>query len=467
MTSASPEDTRGNVTASRSTTEPPDRDAGEASRRPKRRRPNEILRAWDRVTRPPWLTFFAILNLSLSLIIGVRHHRAVEGPLGPAGYIASGDFMAFYTGAMFVKEGRGQELYDLATQRAYQLELTGPPNTQWQPYINPPLLAVALTPLASLPYRYAYWTFAVLTVLAFIGSVVLLKPKLPHLARDRLTWFTTLALTASWLPLFRSMAGGQNSLFTIFLLVGLYAAWRDNRMILTGVTLGLLSYKPQFGLLLGVVFLVRGMRVALAAAGATAAAHYALGAVFMGTDWPLRLLDTLRVHRTLEQQIIANHFSILPTAGYSLPGPFALWVAAIGVASVAILCVWQARRIGPTDDRFPVLYGLLICGTLLVSPHLQHYDVAILAIPTLLTVDYLLSQGRRPSLILRLLLALGFLFYPIYRIGASSGFQPLFLWLIAVFIWDWTLLVSRQSAKEPEEGQREASAENALHGAPA
>ncbi len=466
LTPASPEDTRGHMTASLSSTESRDRGPREASSRSNRRRPNVILRVLDRATRPPWLTFYAVLNLSLSLMIGVRHHRAVDGPLGPGGDIASGDFMAFYTGAMFVNDGRGRELYNLATQNEYQLELTGPPNTQWQPYINPPLLAVALAPLASLPYRYAYWSFAVLTLLAFIGSMVLFKPKLTHLARDRLTWLTTLALTASWLPLFRSMAGGQNSLFTILLLVGLYAAWRDNRMILAGVALGLLSYKPQFGLLLGAVFIARGMWVALTAAGATAAAHYALGAVFMGADWPLRLLDTLRVHRTLEQQIIANHFSILPTAGYSLPGPFAVWVAAIGIAGVAILCVWQARRIGPADTRFPILYGLLVCGTLLVSPHLQHYDVAILAIPTLLTLDYLLGQGRPPRLIWRLLLAVGFLFYPIYHIGASIGFQPLFLWLLSVFIWDWALL-ARPSAPETEVEQHEPSAGNALHGAPA
>jgi len=445
LTPASSEDTRPHGTASQSL----------------------ILSVLDRITRPPWLTFYAVLNLSLSLMIAIQHHRAVDGPLGPGGAIASGDFMAFYTGAVFVKDGRGRELYDLATQREYQLELTGPSNTWWQAYINPPLLAVALTPLVSLPYRYAYLAFAVLTLLAFIGSMVVLKPTLTHLARDRLTWFTTLALTMSWFPLFRSMVAGQTSLFTIFLLVGLYAAWRDDRMILAGVALGLLSYKPQFGLLFGVVFLARGMWVALTAAGATAAAHYALGAVFMGVDWPLRLFDTLRAHRTLEQEIFASHFSILPTAGYSLPGPLALWVAAIGIAGVVVLCVWQARRIGPTDDRFPVLYGLLLCGTLLVSPHLQHYDVAILAIPTLLTLDYLLGQRRPPSLILRLLLAVGFLFYPIYQVGEFIGFQPLFLWLVAVFIWDWTLLVSRQSTKEPEGEQSEASAGNALHGAPA
>jgi hypothetical protein len=426
-----------------------------------------LYRVLDRATSPPWLTFYAALNLSLSVMIGVRHHAAVEGPIGPEGDIVSGDFMAFYTGAVFVHEGRGPELFDLATQRAYQLDLTGPPNTQWQPYINPPLLAVALAPLASLPYRYAYWAFSVLALLAFIGSMVLLKPKLTYLARNRLTWFTTLALTASWLPLFRSMASGQNSLFTIFLLVAVYAAWKDNRMILAGVWLGLISYKPQYGLLLGAVFLARGMWVALTAAGVTAGAHYALGAVFMGADWPFRMIDTLRLHRTLEQQIFGTHISILPTAGHSLPEPLAAWVAAICIAAVALLCVWQARRIGPTDVRFPVLYGLLVCGTLMVSPHVQHYDVSLLAIPTVLTLDYMLGQGMRPSLLLRLLLTFGFLFYPLYRFGASLGFQPLFLWLVAVFVWDWAILARSRSGEEPGGERREVSGGSALHGAPA
>lgn len=466
MTPALPEDTRQTARATPSSTESVD-GVSAAATRPNRGRPNIILRVLDRATRPPWLTFYAVLNLSLSLMIGIRHHRAVEGPIGPGGDIASGDFMAFYTGAIFVKEGRGRELYDLTTQHDYQLALTGPPNTQWQPYINPPLLAVALAPLASLPYRYAYWTFAGLTLLAFVGSIALLRPTIPHLARDRLTWFTTIALTASWLPLFRSMAGGQNGMFTILLLVGLYAAWRDNRMILAGVALGLLSYKPQFGLLLGAVFLVKGMWVALTAAGATAAAHYALGAVFMGASWPLKLLETLRAHRALEQQIIANHFSILPTASYSLPGPLGLWLAAIAIAGVATLCLWQARGIAPTDIRFPVLYGLLVSGTLLISPHLQHYDVAILAIPALLTLDYLLGQGRRPSLALRLLLTVGFLFYPIYHVGASIGFQPLFLWLASMFVWDWMLLGSRKSAAAVEGQQPEPSVGSALRGEPA
>ncbi len=88
------------MTAARSLADSRDLSPREASPRPNRRRPNVILRVLDRATRPPWLTFYAVLNLSLSLMIGVRHHRAVEGPLGPGGDIASGDFMAFYTGAV-------------------------------------------------------------------------------------------------------------------------------------------------------------------------------------------------------------------------------------------------------------------------------------------------------------------------------------------------------------------------------
>ena len=91
------------MTGSRSSTEGRDGDAREVSARFGRNR-NVLLRVLDRATTPPWLTFSAVLNLSLSAMIGVRHHRAVDGPIGPEGDIVSGDFMAFYTGAVFGHE---------------------------------------------------------------------------------------------------------------------------------------------------------------------------------------------------------------------------------------------------------------------------------------------------------------------------------------------------------------------------
>lgn len=397
-------------------------------------------RVLDRATQPPVLTLFAVLNLVVSLTIAVNHLRSVQGVLGEDGSIVTGDFMAFYTGATFVREGDGRELYDLTSQYRFQMELAGPPNTNWQPYVNPPLLAVALAPLSALPYRYAYMGFAALTLLAFVGAILLLKPELPALTRDRLTWLTALLLTASWLPLFRVMVGGQNTMLTLLLLTGIYVAWRGGRLVLAGVFLGLLTYKPQFALLLGLVFVARGMKVALAAAGVTAGAHYVLGAVFVGPDWPLTMLRSLRGYRLIEEENVSTHFSLLPTLSHSLPEPAAWLLAGVAITAVIVVVVRFARQIEPGDADFPLLYGLVVTGGMLVSPHLQHYEVAILALPVLLCLESLLEEGRVPGVPARLLLAAGFVLYPAYRLGDTIGFQPLFLWLIAVFLWDWALL---------------------------
>ena len=397
-------------------------------------------RVLDRATRPPVLTLFAALNLVVSLTIAVDHLSSVRGVLGEDGTIVTGDFMAFYTGASFMREGDGRELYDLTAQYRYQMELAGPPNTKWQPYVNPPLLAVALAPLSALPYRYAYMGFAGLMMIAFVGVILLLKPELPALTRDRTTWVTALVLTASWLPLFRVIVGGQNTVLTLLLLTGIYVAWRGGRPVTAGVFLGLLTYKPQFALLMGLVFVARGMKTALAAAGVTAGAHYLLGAVFAGTDWPLTMLRSLRGYRLIEEENFSTHFSLLPTLSHSLPEAAAWLLAGVAITAVIVVVVRLARQIEPGDAGFPLLYGLVVAGGMLVSPHLQHYDVAILALPVLLCLDSLLKEGRVPGVPARLLLAAGFVLYPVYRLGEALGFQPLFLWLLAVFLWAWTLL---------------------------
>ena len=397
-------------------------------------------RVLDRATQPPVLTLFAVLNLVVSLTIAVNHLRSVQGVLGEDGSIVTGDFMAFYTGATFVRGGDGRELYDLTSQYRFQMELAGPPNTNWQPYVNPPLLAVALAPLSALPYRYAYMGFAGLMLLAFVGAIILLKPELPALTGDRLTWLTALLLTASWLPLFRAMVAGQNTVLTLLLLTGIYVAWRGSRPVLAGVFLGLLTYKPQFALLMGLVFVARGMKTALAAAGVTAGAHYLLGAVFAGPGWPLTMLRSLRGYRLVEEENVSTHFSLLPTLSHSVPEPAAWLLAGVAITAVIVVVVRFARQIEPGDAGFPLLYGLVVTGGMLVSPHLQHYDVAILALPVLLCLDSLLEEGRAPGVPARLLLAAGFVLYPAYRLGDTIGFQPLFLWLVAVFLWDWVLL---------------------------
>lgn len=405
-----------------------------------------VARVLRRATRPPVLTLFAVLNLAGSGLIAFQHLRSVEGPRDEAGRLVTGDFLAFYTGGSLIREGRGAELYDLEEQYRHQAgmaagrDAAGTSLVGWQPYVNPPLLAIVVAPLAALPYPMAYRAFGLAMLLALVGTFLLLRRGLDALARRRIAWWTAVLLMASWTPVFWTMAGGQNSVLTLFLLTGVCVAWGDGRLRLAGLFLGFLSYKPQFAILIGLALLARGAYAAVGVAAAVVAAHYAAGAVVVGPGWPLATLETLRAWGELETVNLWGDLSLLRVLERALPSSVAWPLAALGIGAVIAAVLWGGRRVRADDPRFPSFLGLLVVGTLIASPHLQYYDVAILALPVLLGVERILRMGERPSLGVRLALAVGFLGFPVYRLGDDLGVQPLVLWPIAVFLWHWNLL---------------------------
>jgi hypothetical protein len=384
------------------------------------------------------------LQATLLAVVIAIYLAGLDGTLKD-GALASGDFVAFYTGATLVREGRGADLYDMHAQLARQHALVGedPGSTQllYLPYLNPPLLALALAPIASLPYVSAFYAFDVLMLLSFAGAILLLRPVLPRLARSRGAWAATVLLLWGWHPVSRTLFGGQNTVLTFLLLAGLYAAWKREQSLLAGLFLGLLSYKPQYTLVFGLVFLLRREWRVLGVATAVVGVHYALGALVCGPKWPLAMLGTLEeLRHTFLSLNAPTHFSLIRSLDYSVGG----WPGrAIALALIALavgVCWRRARTIQPSDPRFGLAWSLLLLTTLLASPHLQFYDAGLLALPVLIGLDTVL-QDRSPSLRLRFVLLAAYFAYPIYEYAPQLGFQPLVLWLVGAFLWIRSLLV--------------------------
>lgn len=397
-----------------------------------------------RLTSPPLLVVIAGLQ-ALLLAVVVAIYLVGQGGTLKDGAQVSGDFVAFYTGATLVREGRGADLYDMHAQLARQRELVGEDlgsaELVYLPYINPPLLAVALAPVTALPYVSAFYTFDLLMLFAFAGGVLLLRPVLPRLARSRPAWAATILLLWGWHPVSRTLFGGQNTVLTLLLLAGLFAAWKRERPLLTGLFLGLLSYKPQYTLVFGLVLLLRRNGRALAVAAAVAGAHYGVGALVCGPKWPLAMLGTLAELRDTFLTLNApTHFSLIRSLDYSVGG---LPGRAIALALIAIafaVCWRRVRKIEPSDPRFGLAWSLLLLTTMLASPHLQFYDAGLLALPVLIGLDHVLRE-RSPSLLLRLVLCVAYFAYPIYELAPTFGFQPLVLWLVGSFLWIRALLL--------------------------
>ena len=101
----------------------------------------------------------------------------------------------------------------------------------------------------------------------------------PHLRDDRAT---VLILAAAFPGFFFMVASGQNSALALIAFTAAFFCFRAERLFLAGMALGLLAYKPQFGVMAAVVFVLTLEWRVIAGALMTGAGQLAVGALYYG-----------------------------------------------------------------------------------------------------------------------------------------------------------------------------------------
>ena len=397
--------------------------------------------ALDKVTRPPVLSIFAILFGFLTALLGLSYVLSLDGPISEKNEAVPGDYMAFETGAVLLAEGRGRELYDLDVQYATQARLAGKELADWQPYVNPPLLAILLRPFAGLPYVQGFWIYAAAMIVAGILGSLALAGIVPALARTPLERVTVILLALAFHPIARTMFGGQNTVLTWAIVTGSLWALVHGRAVLAGVLIGLLSYKPQYVPFLVLALLLTRAWTTLAVAAGVALLHYALAAVLLSPDWPLRMLAAMRAYRPMEwHDNVRTHFSLVPFFDYAVGGVAGRVLAALAAFGVLAALFASVRR--ARDLR--LVWSLCLVAGMLLSPHLQYYDFGVLVLPVAVGLDALARRDSPATLPLRLVVAVIYVGYPWFYMAAEGiGFQPLTLWMVAIF--GWLCAIARRS----------------------
>jgi hypothetical protein len=394
--------------------------------------------AFAKLTRQPILAIFAFLYAPLVGLLGIQYLSSLSGPLSPEGdRVVMGDFLAFQTGAVILADGRGSHLYDLRFQRETQDQLVGKVFPEWQPYVNPPLLAIALRPLAGLETIDAFRFYSAAMACAGLFGAATLVAIVPHLARTSLDAATVFLLSLSFHPLARTLFGGQNAVLTWALLSGVAWAFARRKQVTAGLLFGLLTYKPQYLPLPGLLLAYVGAWPALAVASSVGLLHYALGAAFVGPGWPLAMLAAMRQYRPMEWAgSFESHFSLLPFFDYAVGGAAGRVLASATIVAVLVALWRYAPRARPESVEFSLLWSLVIVAEMLASPHLQYYDFGVLVLPVLVGLERMLARGRPPSLLLRILLGIVYVGYPwLYEVAPRIGFQPLTLCTLAIYAW--------------------------------
>jgi hypothetical protein len=381
------------------------------------------------MTTPPLLTLLA--GLYVLACLGSAGGRLLHwtGPLTSSGDSAAGDFLAHYTGAQLVQEGLGGALYDMNVQLDRQRQILGAGTPHLHMYVNPPLYALALAPLARCPLHGAFLLFSLAMLLCAAGGLWLLLARLPNLKALRVP---CAMLALFFPPLIWSITGGQNTGLTVLLVAGCCSAAMSGRWTMAGCCAGLLSFKPQFMLPFLVLLAAGGRRRALVSAGLACVLHYGLGAVACGVDWPLDMLQRLGRYQELDQgSNLQTEVSLLGACMYACGRPGIPVGAAVSAALLAALW-FMARR--DRSEASPAMWGLAAAMAPLTSPHTQFYDVGVLVIPVLIGL-HCQAIGGPLAAGARAVLLSGYLGFAVFHTAAHIGFQPLVLWPIFATLW--------------------------------
>jgi alpha-1,2-mannosyltransferase len=290
------------------------------------------------------------------------------------------DHLAFYSAAKLIQDGRGDVLYDYNALADYQSDLIG---TRFlEAYRNPPFYALLYLPTARLDYVISFWIWtAVALALLWLG-IGWLRPARPA---------TVFVWALCFYPVFAAVSFGQNSLLSFAAFCLTFRQLDRNEPFSAGLAAGLLLYKPQLLLGLGLWWLLDFRAYWRALAGLTVT-----GLVLLGISLLTVRAETFTFVERLQDIAAYDAFYF-----YNLHTPRGFWTlllfddkhwgrrlgwACSLIALAAFLVFWRRHR-----GEMPLMFAAAVFVTLWASPHTMVYDWSLVLIPAVLLWE------RRPQ----------------------------------------------------------------------
>lgn len=339
-----------------------------------------------------WLTAqraraYSVLILGLGLAAFTAWAALSDGLLDRNGKPLGTDFSNVYAAGTLVRQGRPADAYDPARQHAAEVAVFGGRDVPFFGWHYPPFFLAVAGLLAHLSYPAALLAWLLVTGLAY-GTVVrgILAPVGFSGAQ---IWLAALAFPAVLV----NVGHGQNGFLTAALL-GLALLTLERRPVVAGLLIGLLAYKPQFGVLVPFALLAAGRWTTIAAAVATVMALGLATTALMGTEiWPAFLASTrFTQHVVLEQGALGwekaqSVFAAARLWGVSVPVAYALQVGLFFALTSSLSQLWRSAA----DDDLKA--AALACGCLLATPYVLDYDLVVLAIAIAFYVRHGVTRG--------------------------------------------------------------------------
>ncbi|MDW6024565.1 glycosyltransferase family 87 protein [Mesorhizobium sp. BAC0120] len=324
---------------------------------------------------------FALLVLGAVHLVGfciVKYGETVgiAGRLYPDGTPVGGDFINLWTTAKLILADRTADIYQVGRFMAYERTFVDGADIGLRLWAYPPLSLLFVWPFGLLGY------YAALAVWSAIGLIVLTTGA-RRFGFDRLEIAILLTSPATLLNLYFGQTG---SLATGLLLLALSP--RPGRDPVSATAGALLTIKPQFGFLLPLLWAFQGRWRMIAWTAVIVIGLIALAAALFGPEpWRDYLNDTLPTLGTLERAGSGPFMTMIPsmfmslrivTGNSSLASSVHAGFAAL-VLIVLVIRFWQVKD-GVRRS------AMLLIATVLMTPYLHNYDLALLLCGALLMV---------------------------------------------------------------------------------
>ncbi len=294
------------------------------------------------------------------------------------------DFINVWSAGRLVLDGHPAWAYDWGIQKDVQVAVLGqtyPGNFAW--HYPPPFLFVAAL-LAKLPYPVAFIGWACISAVPYLVAMRAIVGR-PF----------GLLLALSLPVVFTNVLVGQNGFLTASLIGGMLVLL-PTRPILAGICLGLLSYKPQYGVLFPLVLIAAAQWRVFISAGVTTVALAGASWLAFGTEswqaffhWMPMFSQAFLVEGRAPWGKMQSIFALARYFDSSEAFAWTLQGIMIAVVVMSLGWLWHSRA------RYEWKAAGLAVGTLLATPYLFLYDVMVLAIAIGFIVRVGLSEGFR------------------------------------------------------------------------
>jgi alpha-1,2-mannosyltransferase len=306
-----------------------------------------------------------LLCLGVSLIAsGI--YSGYDVPLGQFSQPMGMDFYCFWSAGRLALAGNVLEIFDPKALATFQQNALGAPTGWSLPWFYPPLLLLLISSaFAVLPYKLAYFTYLLLSI---VGYYLLTRRFFPTIKP-----LYIMSFPAFWF----NLLSGQNGLLTAVILIGgLIAVPR--RPLTAGAILATLSYKPQLCLAVPVFLLIERRWHVIISGCISLLLIIALATLIFGVDVWSAFVASLQTARDFNQtdnkirpESLAHLYGTLKAVGIDHGLAMILNYAFAAIALAAAL------RICFTTSDHTVKSSVIILMTLLLSPHLMYYDFVV------------------------------------------------------------------------------------------